>query len=87
MHYACIVRVLEPVTDLAQVPPRGERLHRPPVKDVAKRSAADQWHGQERVAIEHLEVVDGQDVRMIELGERLGFGLEPLDEPVVLEQL
>src|SRR5207249_9631397 len=47
----------------------------------------DQGHGEERVAVDDLEVVDRKDVGMVELGERLGLGLEALDEAVVLEQL
>ena len=87
MHDACVVRVLQAIADLAQVAPCSERVHGPAVEDVAKSSSADQRHGEERIAIEHFEVVDRQDVRVIELGERLGLGLEPLDETFVLEQL
>ena len=87
MHDAGVVRVLEPVTDLAQVAPRGQRVQRAALHEIAQRSAADQRHGQVGDALGHLEVVDREDVRVVELGERLRLSLEPLDEALVLEQL
>ena len=87
MHDARVVRVLQAVPDLAQVAPRGKRVQRAALHDVAQRSAADQGHRQVGDALGHLEVVDGEDVRVVELGERLRLGLESLDEALVLEQL
>src|SRR5205823_14312606 len=84
---ARVVRVLQAVADLAQVAPRGQRVERAAVEDVTQRASADQGHGEERVAVEDLEVVDRQDVRMVELGERFRLRLEALDEAVILEKL
>ena len=44
VHDAGVVRVLQPVTDLTQVAPGGERVERTSVEDVAQRAAADQRH-------------------------------------------
>ena len=87
VHDAGVVRVLQPVTDLTQVAPGGERVERTSVEDVAQRAAADQRHREECVAVADLEVIDREDVGMVELGQRLRLGLEALDEAVVLEQL
>ena len=84
---ACIVRVLQAVADLTQVAPCGQRVERPSIQDVAQRAAADQRHGQERDTLRDLEVVDREDVGVVQLGERLGLGLEPFDKSLVLEQL
>src|SRR5207249_3310568 len=66
--------------------PGRQRVDGSAVQHVAQRSAADERHGQKRIAFHDLEVVDRQDVRMVELGQRLGLGLESLDETVILEQ-
>src|SRR4029077_1089532 len=84
---AGVVRVLQAVADLPQVAPGGQRVQRAAVEDVAQRAAADQRHRQERGAVDDLEVVYRQDVGVVELGQRLGLGLEPLDETLVLEKL
>src|SRR6202140_804936 len=49
--------------------------------------SADERHREIRDSIGQLEVIDRKDVRVIELGERLGLCLEALDEAVVLEEL
>src|SRR5207245_11066627 len=80
-------RVLQRVADRAEVAPRGQRVERSAVKHVAQRPAADERHGQECAAVHDLEVVDREDVGVVELGQRLGLGLEAFDKTVVLEQL
>ncbi len=85
MHDARVMRVLQTITDLAQIPPRSQRVERSAVQDVAQRAAADQGHGQERSPVDDFEVIDGKDVGMVEFGQGLGLGLESLDEAVVLK--
>ncbi len=87
VHDARVVRVLQTVADLAQVSPRAEGVKRPAFDDVAQRPSTHQRHGQERHSVRHLEVVDREDVRVIELGQRLGLGLESLHEVPVFKQL
>ena len=87
MHDPRVMSVLQAIPDLAQVAPRCERVERTAVEDVAERAAADQRHGQEGHTLGDLEVVDRQDVRVVELGERLRLRFEPLDESLVLEKL
>ena len=82
-----VVGVLKPVTDLAQVAPRAEGVEWSAFQDVTEGSAADQRHRQVRHAVGQLEVIDGEDVGMVELGQRLGLRLETLDEALVLQQL
>src|SRR5438270_62718 len=52
-----------------------------------RRPVANERHGEKRVAVHDLEVVDRQDVGMVELGQGLGLRLEAFDEAFVLEQL
>ena len=87
MHDPGVVGMLQPVSNLTQVAPGRKAVHRAPVEDVAQGAAADQRHRQKGIAVDDLEVVDGQDVGVVELGQGLGLGLESLDEAVVLEQL
>ena len=87
MDDAGVVGVLQSVSDLAQVTPCGKGVERAAVQDVAQRAATNQRHGEVGHPLGKLEVVDRQDVRMVELGQRLRFGLEPLHEAVVLEEL
>ena len=87
MDDARVVRMLKPVTDLAQVSPRAEGVEWSAFQDVAQGSPADQRHRQVRHAVGQLEVIDGEDVGMVELGQRLGLRLETLDETLVLQQL
>ncbi len=84
---AGVMRVLQAISDLAQISPRRQGVEWAPVQDVAQRAAADQRHREVRHAIGKLEVVYGQDVRVVQLGERLRLGLEPLHKAVVLKEL
>src|SRR5439155_5329309 len=56
------------------------------VEDVPERSALDERHGDEDDVRGHDEVVNGEDVGMVEPGERLRLELEALEERAVVLQ-
>src|SRR5439155_910229 len=56
-----------------------------PVEDVAKGAFLDERHGQEDDLGGDDEVVDGEDVRVVEPGERPGLELEALEEAWVFD--
>ncbi len=55
------------------------RLHRALLQNISQRLTLHEIHREEVFSVLLAEIVDGNNVRMLELGGRAGFVKEPLD--------
>ena len=81
MHHARVVRRLQPVTRLHQVPDRGaeiDRLRHP----ILQALPGEQLHADVPVALVHADVIEADDVRVDELPRKLQLLLEPRHQHV-----
>ena len=88
MDDAGLVRVVEAIADLRhQIEARVERERRLVLDQRREIDAVEQFHDDGEIAVRLVELVDGDDVRMIEAGRGAGFLREAGAQRLIVVQL
>ena len=79
MKHAVLVRIMDCAGDIHHETGRGASVFAKPRKLIAEATPFDQLHAEIMLPLMLADFVDRHDVRMVEVGGRLGLGMEPLD--------